>query len=58
MISGEEVFDEANLGKCKEVYEESIGDNDFIFFTGFKTQSCASIIVRGANEYMCDEIER
>lgn len=29
---GEEVFDPKNLGECKEVYEEAVGDNDFIFF--------------------------
>lgn len=46
------------MGECGEVFEESVGDNDFIFFSGLKKQNCASIIVRGANEYMCDEIER
>lgn len=29
---GEEVFDKACLGECTEVYEESLGDNDCIFF--------------------------
>lgn len=46
------------MGVAKEVYEEAIGDNDFVFFKGFKNERCASIIVRGANELMCDEIER
>lgn len=55
---GEEVFDPKNLGECKSVYEEAVGDNDFIFFKDFKTANVASIIVRGANELMCDEIER
>lgn len=55
---GEEVFEAKNLGEAKEVYEEAVGDNDFIFFKEFKNTSCASIIVRGANELMCDEIER
>jgi len=31
---GEEVFDKACLGTCTEVYEEAVGDNDFIFFKG------------------------
>ena len=55
---GNETFDASFLGVANEVYEEAIGDNDFIFFKGFKHQRCASIIVRGANELMCDEIER
>ena len=55
---GEEIFEESNLGSCDEVYEEAVGDNDFIFFKGCKKSSACSIIVRGANEYMLDEVER
>jgi len=55
---GEEEFQAGSLGQCDEVVEESVGDNDFIFFKGIKGQGVASIIVRGANELMCDEIER
>ena len=55
---GEEIFDSSNLGECEEVYEEAVGDNDFIFFKGMKKVNCASIIIRGANEMMVDEIER
>lgn len=40
------------------MYEEAIGDNDYIFFKGFKNQKAASLILRGANEFMTDEIER
>lgn len=53
---GEESFLPEFLGTCEEVYEEAVGDNDFIFFKGIKGVS--SIILRGANEMMCDEIER
>lgn len=56
--NGAESFAESLLGEAKEVYEEAIGDNDFIFFKGFKNERVASIIVRGANDMMCDEIER
>jgi T-complex protein 1 subunit alpha len=55
---GSEGFDPSHLGEAKEVYEEAIGDNDYFFFKGFKNERAASIIVRGANEVMCDEIER
>lgn len=33
---GEESFDPSLLGECKTVYEESLGDNDFVFFKDFK----------------------
>ena len=33
---GNETFDASFLGVANEVYEEAIGDNDFIFFKGFK----------------------
>lgn len=55
---GEEEFLPESLGDCDEVYEEAVGDNDFIFFKGFKKLNSASIIIRGANDLMCDEIER
>jgi len=55
---GAETFDSSSLGSAVEVYEEAVGDNDFIFFKGLKNERAASIIVRGANEMMCDEIER
>lgn len=55
---GTESFDASQLGEAKEVYEEAIGDNDFVFFKGLKSEHAASIIIRGANELMCDEIER
>ncbi|CAD8077720.1 unnamed protein product [Paramecium primaurelia] len=53
-----ESFDSTCLGEAEEVYEEAIGDNDYIFFKGMKKEQSASIIVRGANEMMTDEIER
>ena len=29
---GEEDFNPVNLGECEEVYEDSVGDNNFVFF--------------------------
>jgi len=57
-IDGEEAFEPSLLGFAKEVYEEAVGDNDFIFIKGVKNSSAASILIRGANEFMCDEVER
>lgn len=55
---GEEVFDSSYLGECEEVSEEAVGDNDFVFFKGCKKSTACTIILRGANEYMLDEVER
>lgn len=55
---GEEVFDPSYLGECEEVLEEAVGDNDFVFFKGCKKSTACTIVLRGANEYMLDEIER
>jgi len=56
--TGEETFEASSVGTCTEVYEETVGDNDFIFIKGFKNTSCCSILLRGANEHMTDEVER
>lgn len=55
---GEDIFESSYLGTAAEVYEESVGDNDFIFFNGLKNQTAVTIMLRGSNEYMLDEIER
>merc|ERR1740117_1541420 len=56
---GTESFDKSMLGKLEYVYEEAVGDNDFCFLKAKKgNQSACSIMLRGANEYMLDEIDR
>eukprot|EP01016_Furgasonia_blochmanni_P033131 TRINITY_DN343_c0_g1_i2.p2 TRINITY_DN343_c0_g1~~TRINITY_DN343_c0_g1_i2.p2 ORF type:complete len:517 (+),score=227.75 TRINITY_DN343_c0_g1_i2:389-1939(+) len=55
---GDEVFEPASLGTCAECYEETVGDNEFVFLKGFKNQSAVTIMIRGANEWATDEIER
>lgn len=54
----EESFDPAYLGECREVREERVGDTDYMMFLGCKTHKAASIILRGANEVLLDELER
>lgn len=56
--NGEEKIDPASLGTADEVCEERVGDNDFIFFKHCKNTRAQTIILRGANEFMLDEIER
>ena len=55
---GEEAIDATNLGECEEVSEERVGDNDYIFFKHCKKTSAQTIILRGANQFMLDEVER
>jgi T-complex protein 1 subunit alpha len=55
---GDETFDAALLGTAEEVYEETVGDNDFSFVYGFKQTRAVTILLRGANEYLLDEVER
>jgi T-complex protein 1 subunit alpha len=55
---GGETFEPEWLGTAETCYEENVGDNDFIFIKGFKTVKAVSILLRGANEFHLDEIER
>jgi T-complex protein 1 subunit alpha len=57
---GTEVFDEANIGHADVVYEENLGDNDFVFIKNDTNTShpICSLVLRGSNEFMLDEVER
>ncbi|CDR95601.1 t-complex protein 1, alpha subunit, putative [Babesia bigemina] len=57
-FEGDEAFPEDSLGRCDKVYEERVGDVDFSFFEGCSTSRAATIILRGANDFMVDEAER
>ncbi|KAJ3161183.1 T-complex protein 1 subunit alpha [Geranomyces michiganensis] len=57
-LEGEETFDTAYLGHAEEVVQERISDDECILVKGTKVHSSASIILRGANDYMLDEMER
>ncbi|GIX63998.1 T-complex protein 1 subunit alpha, putative [Babesia caballi] len=57
-FEGEEDFPADSLGSCDKVYEQRVGDFDFTFFEGCKTSRAATIILRGANDYMIDEADR
>lgn len=55
--AGNESFDAANLGTAEEVAQERIADDECtIIRTG--NRKAASIILRGANSVMLDEMER
>jgi T-complex protein 1 subunit alpha len=55
---GSDFVDPANLGECEEVYERRVGDNDMIFFRNPKNTRAQTVLLRGANDYMLDEMER
>jgi T-complex protein 1 subunit alpha len=54
----EEKFDPSFLGLASKVYEQRVGDWDYTFFEGMKATRAQTIILRGANDFFLDEIER
>eukprot|EP01137_Pigoraptor_chileana_P008565 Opistho-2@55577 len=57
-MEGEESFDASMLGLADEVAVERICDDELILIKGCKAHESSSIILRGANDFMCDEMER
>ncbi|XP_004636643.1 T-complex protein 1 subunit alpha [Octodon degus] len=57
-LEGEETFEATMLGQAEEVVQERICDDELILIKNTKARTSASIILRGANDFMCDEIER
>ncbi|XP_062572087.1 T-complex protein 1 subunit alpha-like [Saccostrea cucullata] len=57
-LEGEESFDASMLGNAAEVVQERICDDELLLIKGPKARTAASIILRGANDFMCDEMER
>eukprot|EP00172_Hildenbrandia_rubra_P002764 Plantae.Rhodophyta-Hildenbrandia_rubra.ctg3872.p1 GENE.Plantae.Rhodophyta-Hildenbrandia_rubra.ctg3872~~Plantae.Rhodophyta-Hildenbrandia_rubra.ctg3872.p1 ORF type:complete len:542 (-),score=139.01 Plantae.Rhodophyta-Hildenbrandia_rubra.ctg3872:138-1763(-) len=57
-MQGEESFDASLLGQAAEVYEERIRDDNVIILKGCKSTAACSVLLRGPNEYMCDEMSR
>ena len=57
-MEGEETYDASMLGYADEVVQERICDDELIIINKPKAKSSASIILRGANYFMLDEMER
>lgn len=57
-MEGEEAFDASLLGNAEEVVQERISDDELILIKGPKSRTASSIILRGANDVMLDEMER
>jgi len=57
-LEGDEAFDASNLGAAEEVLEKRVGDNDFIFVKDCAGHRAATVLLRGANEFILEEAER
>ncbi|KAL7007028.1 chaperonin-containing T-complex alpha subunit Cct1 [Cystobasidiomycetes sp. EMM_F5] len=57
-LDGDESFEASSLGTAEEVVQSRVGDDELILVKGTKVVSSSSIILRGANDYMLDEMER
>jgi T-complex protein 1 subunit alpha len=57
-FEGDEKFETSYLGNAERVYEKRVGDWDYTFFEGMKTARAQTIILRGANDFFLDEVER
>ncbi len=57
-IEGDEAFDASNLGEADEVSEVRVADDEMIVIRGGKEHRCQSILLRGPNEHVLEEVER
>ncbi|KAL4958040.1 chaperonin Cpn60/TCP-1 family [Aspergillus filifer] len=57
-LNGDEKFEASYLGHADEVVQDRISDDECILVKGTKVHTSASIILRGANEFSLDEMER
>ncbi len=57
-MEGEDEFDPVFLGEAEEVSQIGVSDHEMIILKGCKTSHTASIVLRGANATMLDEMER
>ncbi|KAF2352642.1 Chaperonin Cpn60/TCP-1 family [Trinorchestia longiramus] len=57
-LEGEETFEASYLGEAAEVSQERICDDELIIIKSPTARSASSIILRGPNDFYCDEMER
>ena len=57
-MEGNETFDADCLGGSDQVREVRIGDGEMLYVYGCKGHGASTIVLRGANEYMLDEMDR
>ncbi|CAD6228589.1 GSCOCG00006448001-RA-CDS [Cotesia congregata] len=57
-MEGDETFEASFLGEAAEVVQDVICDDELLLIKGPKARTAASIILRGPNDFYCDEMER
>eukprot|EP00798_Chlamydomonas_sp_ICE-L_P030328 gene30328-35321_t len=57
-MEGNETFDASSLGTADNVQEERVSDDAMMTFKGCKFSKAATVLLRGANDYMLDEMDR
>jgi T-complex protein 1 subunit alpha len=57
-LEGDESFEVNFLGEATSVSQERICDDELIVVRGTKARTASSIILRGPNDFYCDEMER
>lgn len=57
-LSCVQVFDASTLGECGSVSEERVGDGELLYFRDTKQGQACTVVLRGANEYLLDEMDR
>jgi len=57
-LEGDESYEATNLGEAETVSQEFVADDEMIVFKGTKNTASATILLRGGNHFMLDEMER
>lgn len=57
-MEGAETFDAANLGSADEVVEEAVSGSDVVMVRRPKNTRAVTVLLRGANDYLLDEVDR
>jgi len=57
-LEGGESFEASSLGEAEEVNEERVGDYECVFIRGSKCSKACSILLRGASEFLLEEMDR
>lgn len=55
---GNESVSASQLGEADCVEEQKVGDGSLLYIKGCKSTAAQTVVLRGANDYMLDEIER
>jgi len=57
-MEGTDVLDASSLGSADKIETKRVGDRDVTFIMGCSSTAAQTILLRGPNYYMLDEIER